>query len=80
MKDDKNWYQIIMTMQELNASIFGFAEINQSLNRGYRSKWHNTLRKIFLHSQTAVSESNIQLESKYKPGGTMTIVTGKWQA
>jgi hypothetical protein len=50
MKDDKNWYQIITTMKELNASIIGFAEINQSLNRGYKSEWHNTLQKIFLYS------------------------------
>jgi hypothetical protein len=80
MKDDKNWYQKITTMKEQNASIIRFAEINQSLNRGYKWEWHDTLRKIFLYSRTAASESNLQLESKYKPGGTMTIVTGKWQA
>jgi hypothetical protein len=28
MKDTTNWYQILLTMKELNVDIFGFAEIN----------------------------------------------------
>jgi hypothetical protein len=39
MKNDDNWFQIITTMQELNITIFGFAELNQTLTRSYNSKW-----------------------------------------
>jgi hypothetical protein len=78
MKDHTNWYQIITTMQELNISIFGFTEINRSLTRGYSNEWRNIIRKVFYYSRSVHSESNIHLESNYKPGGTMTTVTGKW--
>jgi hypothetical protein len=80
MKNDNNWFQIITTMQELNITIFGFAKLNQTLTRSYNSKWKETLRKIFYYSQTNFAKSSITLESKYKPGGTMTTVTGKWQS
>jgi hypothetical protein len=81
MKDEKNWYQIIATMKDLNVDIFGFAEINRSLHRGYNKNiWHETIRKIFYYSKTTHSESNIQFDSQYKPGGTITTITGKWQS
>jgi hypothetical protein len=80
MKDTTNWYQIITTMKELNVDIFGLAEINRSLNRGYNNEWKETIRKIFTYGRSIHSESKIQLESSYKPGGTITTVTGKWQS
>jgi hypothetical protein len=79
MKDSKNWYQIINTMRELDVNIFGFVELNQSLSRQYSNSWINTIQKIFYYSRSSYSESCIQLESDYKPGSTMTSVTGKWQ-
>jgi hypothetical protein len=80
MKDTTNWYQVLLTMKELNVNIFGFAEINRSLNRGYKKEWFDTIRKIFYYSKTTHSESKVQFESNYKPGGTMTTITGKWQS
>jgi hypothetical protein len=80
MKDSKSWYQIINTMRELDVNIFGFAELNQSINQGYSNTWLNTIWKIFYYSQSSFSESRVHLESDYKPGGTMTTITGKWQA
>jgi hypothetical protein len=80
IKDDANWFQIITTMSELNVSIFGFAEINKSLNKGLGFDWRSTLRKIFYYSRTSFSESSVSFDTNYKPGGTMTTITGKWQA
>jgi hypothetical protein len=80
MKDSTNWFQILMTMNEINADIFGFAEINQQLNHGNKLKWYDTIRKHFYYSRSMHSESNIRTDSTYKPGGTITTVTGKWQA
>jgi hypothetical protein len=31
LKDENNWHQILQTMQDLNADIFGMVEINRSL-------------------------------------------------
>jgi hypothetical protein len=80
MKDNKSWYQIIQMMRELDVNIFGFAELNQSITRGYSNTWINTIRKIFYYSCSSFSESRVHLESDYKPGGTMTTITGKWQS
>jgi hypothetical protein len=80
IKDQTNWYQIMNTMKELNVDIFGFTEINKSINYGYNNEWRAITRKLFYHERTAHSESNIELESSYKPGGTMTTITGKWQS
>jgi hypothetical protein len=79
IKEDTNWFQILMTMNELKADIFGFAEINRTLNHGMKQKWEGITRKIFTHSCMIHSESDIPADN-YKPGGTMTTVTGKWQA
>jgi hypothetical protein len=79
IKDETNWFQIITTMSELNTSIFGFAELNKSMTRGSLD-WRSTLRKIYYYSRTSFSESSVQFDTDYKPGGTMTTITGKWQA
>jgi hypothetical protein len=80
MKETKKWYQILATMRELNADIFGFAKVNRSLNRGYSNKWTTLIKKVFYYSRNINSECNIQLETPYKPGGTITTITGKWQS
>jgi hypothetical protein len=80
MKDTTNWYQILTTMKELKVDIFGFVEINQSLSRGYSTEWKDTIRKIFTFGHSIHSESNVQLQSSYKPGGTLTTTTAKWQS
>jgi hypothetical protein len=46
MNDEKNWYQILSTMKDMNVNIFGFTEVNQSLTRRYCSKWINMIKKI----------------------------------
>jgi hypothetical protein len=66
-------------MKELRVDIFGFVEINRTLEQGIKQKWEQTTRKLFLHSRTIHSESDITAEH-YKPGGTLTTITGKWQA
>jgi hypothetical protein len=79
IKEETNWYQISKTMAELQVSIFGFAEINQTLRQGAQHKWVQVTRKFFAHSKMTYSESDVPMHS-YKPGGTMTTITGKWQA
>jgi hypothetical protein len=79
IKDETNWYQILMTMKELRADIFGFTEINRTMERGIKQKWEQTTRKLFQHSRTINSKSKIPAEH-YKPGGTLMMITGKWQA
>jgi exonuclease III len=79
IKEEENWFQILMSMNELKADIFGFAEINQTMNHGIKQKWEGVTRKFFTYSRMIHSESDIPTEN-YKPGGTMTTVTGKWQA
>jgi hypothetical protein len=80
MKDENNWAQIITTMKENNIDIFGFAEINKSIDSFAKHKWQAILRKQFYLSRSIHSESSSKTDSEYKPGGTMTTVTGKWQA
>jgi hypothetical protein len=79
IKEETNWHQISKTMAELNVSIFGFAEINQTLRQGAQHKWVQVTRKFFSHSKMIHSESDITMDG-YKPGGTITTITGKWQA
>jgi hypothetical protein len=79
IKDDDNWHQIMTTMKELQVDIFGFAELNKTMNHGKKLNWTHIMRKYFYYSRSAHSESNIKMNS-YKPGGTMTMVTGKWQS
>lgn len=79
IKDEANWFQIMTTMMELQVEIFGFAEINRTLNHGKKFKWVDINRKYFYYNRSSHSESQIHMES-YKPGGTMTTITGKWQS
>jgi hypothetical protein len=80
LKDTDNWWQILTSMKELNVSCMGFAEINTSL-KGYRiQKWNEVTRKIFQVSRMTHSESDIDMDTDYKPGGTITAVVDKWQA
>jgi hypothetical protein len=80
MKDITNWFQILTTMKELSADIFGFAETNQQMDRGEKFKWMEMTRKHFYYSRAMYSESKIQFKQSYKPGGTFTTITGKWQS
>jgi hypothetical protein len=80
LKDEHNWLQIMLTMQEINASVFGLAELNTTM-KGYSShKWNEITRKVFKTSKSVSSESNLKFNTEYKPGGTMTSVVDKWQA
>jgi hypothetical protein len=47
IKDMTNWFQILMTMTELNIDIFGFAEINQKMDNGEKYQWTDQIRKHF---------------------------------
>jgi hypothetical protein len=79
IKDIDNWHQIMTTMKELQIDIFGFVELNKTINHGKKFKWIETMKKYYYYSRNVHSESNIDMES-YKPGGTMTTVTRKWQS
>jgi hypothetical protein len=80
IKEEDNWHQILQTMKEMRAAIIGLVEINKSLRNQMRQQWKNTARKFFNHSRISHSESQVKFDNDYKPGGTMTITTGKWQA
>jgi hypothetical protein len=67
-------------MKENHVDIFGFAEINKSMDSVSKSKWQSVIRKQYYLSRTTHSESTIKVGTDYKPGGTMTTITGKWQA
>jgi hypothetical protein len=79
IKEEQNWYQILTKLKELNMDMFGFAEINRTMRHGTKQKWEQITRKMFTHSRTITAESEIPADN-YKPGGTMTTITGKWQA
>jgi hypothetical protein len=80
MKDKRNWAQIITTMRENHIDIFGFAETNKLMSGISRNQWQSVIRKQFYFSRTIHSESLTKANSEYKPGGTMTTITGKWQS
>jgi dTDP-4-dehydrorhamnose 3,5-epimerase-like enzyme len=80
MKDERNWEQIITTMKENNVNIFGFAEINKSMENFSKHRWQAIIKKHFYQSRTIHSKSMVRSDTEYKPGGTMTTITGKWQA
>jgi hypothetical protein len=80
IKDETNWVQINSMMKELNITGFGFSEINTTFRGLAYNKWNNITRKIFKHSRIIASESNIIPDNSYKPGGTLTAITGKWQS
>jgi hypothetical protein len=46
-KDEKNWAQIITTMKENNIDIFGFAEINKTMESLNKNRWQSMIRKQF---------------------------------
>jgi hypothetical protein len=56
-----------MMMKELNVDIFGFAEINRTMQNGAQHKWEQVTRKMYKYSRTIASESDIPTEN-YKPG------------
>jgi hypothetical protein len=69
-------------MKELNVNYLcmGLAEIN-TLFKGFQiQKWHEVMRKIFRVSKMTFSESDVDTDTDYKPGGTITSVLDKWQA
>jgi hypothetical protein len=80
IKDESHWAQVITTMKELEVEIFGFAEINKSMTNFSKHKWTSIIQKQFYFSRMVHSESAATTEYEYKPGGTLTTVTGKWQA
>jgi hypothetical protein len=43
-------------------------------------QWKSMIQKQYYLSRTIHSESKLKTGSDYKPGGTMTTITGKWQA
>jgi hypothetical protein len=67
-------------MKENNIDIFGFAEINKSMDNFALNWWKSTIRKQFYLSRMIHSESTTKTDSEYKPGGTLTTITGKRQA
>jgi hypothetical protein len=52
IKDESNLHQIMMTMKELQADIFGFAKRNRSINGGGKQRWTNITKKFFYYSRT----------------------------
>jgi hypothetical protein len=66
-------------MKELNVDILGFAEINKSMDDFLKQRWTRVIQKKFYLSQTIHSENSVKFDMEYKPGGTITAVTGKWQ-
>jgi hypothetical protein len=80
IKDKSHWAQVITTMKEMDVVIFGFAEINKSMSNFSKQKWMSIIQKQFYFSRMVHSESAANTEYEYKPGGTLTTVTGKWQA
>jgi hypothetical protein len=80
LKDENNWCQILQTMQDLNADTFGMVEINRSLQNQLRHQWKNTTKKFFNFNRLIHTESKMKFDQIFKPGGTMQITTGKWQA
>jgi hypothetical protein len=80
IKDDMNWHQVIHSMKESKVDIFGFAETNKAMDNFSKQHWFSTIQKHFYLSRLVTSESKFKTDTEYKPGGTITTVTGKWQA
>jgi hypothetical protein len=67
-------------MQELKVTGFGMSETNTTFWGPQFQKLNNITHKIFKHSRMVTSESNISYKHNYKPGGTLTMIVGKWQS
>jgi hypothetical protein len=64
---------------EMNVSILGLSETCLDwTNVEALNKCKNTLRKHMGHMQVNQSSSKKTFDTPYQPGGTMTIVRGKW--
>jgi hypothetical protein len=66
-------------MKELKADLIGLTEtsVNWYDNQLYK-KFKSSLHKQYQNSTISVSSSNIIHSSNYLPGGTATIIVGKW--
>jgi hypothetical protein len=80
IKDESNWSQILSAMKDLDITCFGFAELNTTMKCTNFRQWQDIIRKLFNTSKTSTSESDIKMESNYKPGGTMTTIVGNGHA
>jgi hypothetical protein len=61
-------------MKELKINFFCFAETNKSMDHFNKHRWISIIRKQLYLSRSINSETD------YKAGGTITTITGKWQA
>jgi ribonuclease HI len=80
IKSDDNWAQILLTLSEHRVTGFGIAETNTSFAHPSSKEYLKKLRHTFKHSRCSSSERVSNHPEKYKPGGTLTAVIGKWQA
>jgi hypothetical protein len=77
IKDEANWTQINKTMYDLQATCFGFTEINTTFRGTNFQNWNSITQKTFHHSKMTVSEK----KTAYKPiktQGPYTTWTQQW--
>jgi hypothetical protein len=60
IKVETNWAQIVVTMKELKVDMFGFAEINKSMDNYSKQKWTSIIQKQYYLSKTIHSESSVE--------------------
>jgi hypothetical protein len=80
IESDDNWAQILLTLMEHNVTCFGIAETNTSFAHPQAKEYIKKIQQSFKHSRYSTSERVSNKVERYKPGGTMTVITGKWQA
>ena len=79
-KSSDKFNQVMTTMKDRDVTIMGFNEPNVTWTKQRVSEYQGITRKHFGHGHLRGSESGIKFPSQHKPGGTLTVATGKWTA
>jgi hypothetical protein len=81
LKDDTNWLQILKTMMELRADIFGFVELNRTMEHGRNTQVDGSHQKtVLLQSYSILREQgttglSLQTGRNYDDGHRSLAIT-----
>jgi hypothetical protein len=68
----------VHTLSEFKVDIFGAAETNLDWTPQSKQIARNMCQSVYKNATITTSSSNDHGKTEYQPGGTLTVVTGKW--